>query len=76
MKSITLSHNFQIQIPDNIREKLHLQAGEQFICIAENKTIRLIPKKDYPIVRHYLQLKISLYIFLSMLNKNQFHLQT
>jgi AbrB family looped-hinge helix DNA binding protein len=55
MESITLSQNFQIQIPDNIREKLHLQAGEQFICIAENKTIRLIPKKDIQAFRGILK---------------------
>jgi len=55
MESITLSQNFQIVIPDNIREKLHLQAGEQFICIAENNTIRLIPKNDIQAFRGILK---------------------
>jgi len=47
MEKITLSQNFQIVIPEQIREQLHLQAGQEFVCIAEeNQTIRLIPKND------------------------------
>jgi AbrB family looped-hinge helix DNA binding protein len=55
MESITLSETFQVVIPDNIRGKLHLQAGQQFICIAENKTIRLIPKNDIQAFRGLLK---------------------
>ena len=55
MESTTLSPNFQVMIPDNIREKLHLQTGQQFICIAENKTIRLIPKNDIQAFRGLLK---------------------
>ncbi|HID98674.1 MAG TPA: AbrB/MazE/SpoVT family DNA-binding domain-containing protein [Thiotrichaceae bacterium] len=55
MESITLSQNFQIVIPDNILEKLHLQVGQQFICITENNTIRLIPKNDIQAFRGILK---------------------
>ena len=55
MENTTLSQNFQIKIPDNILEKLHLQAGQQFICIAENQTIRLIPKNDIQAFRGLLK---------------------
>ncbi len=55
MESITLSEDFQVVIPDNIRENLHLQAGQQFICLTENKTIRLIPKNDIQAFRGLLK---------------------
>ncbi len=55
MKSITLSETFQVEIPENIRGKLHLQAGQEFICIAENQAIRLIPKNDIQAFRGILK---------------------
>jgi len=55
MESTTLSPNFQVMIPEPIREKLQLQTGQQFICIAENKTIRLIPKNDIQAFRGLLK---------------------
>jgi len=39
----TLLSNFQVLIPNNILEQLHLQVGQQFTCVTENRTIRLIP---------------------------------
>jgi AbrB family looped-hinge helix DNA binding protein len=55
MEKTILSQDFQVVIPDNIRETLHLQAGQQFICLAENKTIRLIPKDDIQAFRGLLK---------------------
>ncbi|KHD07577.1 hypothetical protein PN36_10910 [Candidatus Thiomargarita nelsonii] len=44
MADTTLLPNFQVLIPNNVLEQLHLQVGQQFICVTENRTIRLIPK--------------------------------
>jgi len=55
MENITLSQDFQITIPDDVRRKLHLQAGQQFICIVEEQTIRLIPKDNIQAFRGLLK---------------------
>jgi AbrB family looped-hinge helix DNA binding protein len=55
MENITLSQDFQITIPDDVRGKLHLQAGQQFICIVEEQTIRLIPKDNIQAFRGLLK---------------------
>ena len=46
MLTATLSSKFQICIPKQIREQLHLQAGQQFIFIAENEVLHLVPKRN------------------------------
>jgi AbrB family looped-hinge helix DNA binding protein len=55
MEKTILSQDFQVVIPDNIRKTLHLQAGQQFICLVENQTIRLIPKDDIQAFRGLLK---------------------
>ena len=55
MKNTILSQNFQIVIPEHIRKQLHLQAGQQFFCLAENGTIRLIPENDIQAFRGILK---------------------
>lgn len=46
MQVVTLSSKFQICIPKQIREQLHLESGQQFILIAENNGLHLVPKRN------------------------------
>jgi AbrB family looped-hinge helix DNA binding protein len=46
MTIATLSSKFQIGIPKQIREELHLKAGQKFIFIAKGDMIYLVPQRD------------------------------
>jgi len=51
MKNITLSPDFLVSIPEDIIKQLHLHAGQQFICIAKENCIQLIPQRDIQSIR-------------------------
>jgi len=44
MNTATLSAKFQISIPKEIREAMHLKAGQQFIFIPKGNSLHLVPK--------------------------------
>ncbi len=44
MNSAILSSKFQICIPKEIREELHLEAGQEFLFITKGRVIHLVPK--------------------------------
>jgi len=46
MQTATLTSKFQICIPKAVRERLHLQAGQQFVFLSEGETIRLVPRRN------------------------------
>ncbi len=46
MQAATLTSKFQLCIPKAIRERLGLQAGQQFLFLAEGDTIRLVPRRS------------------------------
>lgn len=46
MQTATLSDKYQICIPKSVREQMGLQAGQQFIFIAKNGVLRLVPKRE------------------------------
>ncbi len=43
MNAVTLSPKFQIVIPQEVRDQVHLEAGRQMQIIAYNDRIELIP---------------------------------
>ena len=43
MNAVTLSPKFQIVIPQEVRDQVHLEAGQQMQIIAYNDRIELIP---------------------------------
>lgn len=45
MHSATLSSKFQICIPKELREELHIKAGQTFIFIPHGNSIQLVPEK-------------------------------
>lgn len=46
MLEVTLSEQYQISIPEEIRDSLHLQAGQKFSISIQDKLISLMPKPD------------------------------
>lgn len=46
MHATTISSKFQISIPKQIREQLHIKPGQQFIFIAKGDCLELVPKRD------------------------------
>lgn len=43
MNAVTVSPKFQIVIPQEVRDQVHLEAGQQMQVIAYNDRIELIP---------------------------------
>ncbi len=46
MNIATISSKFQICVPKQIRESLHIESGQQFIFITKGNCIELVPKRD------------------------------
>jgi len=46
MLEVTLSEQYQISIPPEIRDSLHLQAGQKFSISIQDNLISLTPKPD------------------------------
>jgi AbrB family looped-hinge helix DNA binding protein len=46
MLEVALSEQYQISIPSEIRESLHLKAGQKFSISIHDNLISLIPKPD------------------------------
>lgn len=44
MHTATLTSKFQLSIPKAIREKLKLQAGQQFVFVTKGGTITMVPR--------------------------------
>ena len=45
MLEVTLSKEYKIDIPQEIRDTLHLKAGQKFSLVIEDDFISLIPQK-------------------------------
>lgn len=46
MEAVKISTRFQVVIPREVREKLHLVAGQKMQVIAYGNRIELIPERD------------------------------
>ncbi len=46
MHCATLSSKFQLSIPKQIREQLHIKAGQQFIFIPKGECLELVPRRE------------------------------
>jgi len=51
MYSATLSSKFQICIPKELREELHIKAGQTFIFIPHGNSIQLVPERNLKDIR-------------------------
>lgn len=54
MNAVTLSPQFQIFIPQEVRDQVHLEAGQQMQVIAYNDRIELIPIQSPKRMRGFL----------------------
>jgi AbrB family looped-hinge helix DNA binding protein len=55
MNAVTISPQFQIVIPQEVREQVHLEAGQQMQIIAYNDRIELIPLQSPAQMRGFLK---------------------
>ena len=55
MKSVILSSKYQIVIPRNIRDELHLEPGQKIHVIANDNRIELIPERNMSEMRGFLK---------------------
>lgn len=55
MNAVTVSPQFQIVIPQEVRDQVHLEAGQQMQVIAYNGRIELIPIQSLTQMRGFLK---------------------
>lgn len=55
MFTATLTSKFQLSIPKAIREKLKLEAGQQFVFVTKGETITMVPKRGMDEIRGLLK---------------------
>ena len=55
MNAVKISPKFQVVIPRDVREKLHLVAGQRMQVIAYGNRIELIPEREITEMRGFLR---------------------
>ncbi|MDD5241046.1 MAG: AbrB/MazE/SpoVT family DNA-binding domain-containing protein [Sulfuricella sp.] len=55
MNAVTVSPKFQVVIPQEVREQLHLEAGQKMQIIAYDDRIELIPLQSPSRLRGFLK---------------------
>ncbi len=48
--TVTLSENFELRVPDDVRESLHLKAGDKFALFVHDGRLELVPVRP---IREY-----------------------
>jgi AbrB family looped-hinge helix DNA binding protein len=55
MEAVKISPKFQVVIPREVREKLHLVAGQRMQVVAYGNRIELIPEREIVDMRGFLK---------------------
>ena len=55
MEAVKISPKFQVVIPREVREKLHLVAGQKMQVVAYGNRIELIPEREIGDMRGFLK---------------------
>jgi AbrB family looped-hinge helix DNA binding protein len=55
MKAVTISPNFQVVIPKNVRELLHLVPGQKVQVIPYEGRVEMIPERNIADMRGFLK---------------------
>lgn len=55
MATITISPKYQVVIPKDIREKLHLKSGQKMLVVTKGGIIYFIPEKPLETFRGFLK---------------------
>ena len=55
MLEVTLSSQYLVLIPEEIRESLHLTAGQKFSIVVKGDLISLVPKPSFQALRGVLK---------------------
>lgn len=55
MENAILQDNHQLALPPDLWLRLHLQVGQQFVCVVKGDVISLVPKRTMASVRGLLK---------------------
>jgi len=55
MSLVTLSSKFQVVIPRDVREKMHLKPGQKIFVIEKDGIVHLIPQRPIKEMRGFLR---------------------
>ncbi|MBI5747748.1 MAG: AbrB/MazE/SpoVT family DNA-binding domain-containing protein [Nitrospinae bacterium] len=55
MATTTISPKYQVVIPKEVREKLHLKSGQRMTVVVKGGVVHLIPEKSLHIFRGFLK---------------------
>ncbi len=55
MQTVTVSHEFQVKIPLDVRESLHLRPGQKMQVVEYEGRIELIPDRDISELRGFIK---------------------
>ena len=53
MSKILVSTKYQVVIPKEVREEMHIRAGQKMVCIAKGGVIHLIPTRSLESLRGF-----------------------
>ena len=60
MGEATLSTKYQIVIPKEVRQSLHLKPRQKFVVLTKNGVVQLVPKRSMGELKGILEGKMSL----------------
>ena len=55
MEQAVIQNNQQLSFPPGLWQRLHLQPGQQFVCVVKGDVISLVPKRTIKSVRGLLK---------------------
>ncbi len=55
MSVVTVSSKYQVVIPQDVREKMHLRPGQKVIVIEKDGVVHLIPEKPIKELRGFVK---------------------
>ncbi len=59
MSTTTISPKFQVVIPKDVREKLHLKSGQKMTVVTKGGMVYLIPERPLASFRGFIKKRLS-----------------
>jgi AbrB family looped-hinge helix DNA binding protein len=56
---MTITRKFQVSIPKEVREKLHLKIGQKIVLVAKGGIIYLIPQRPLASYKGFIKIKAA-----------------
>ena len=59
METVTISPKFQVVIPKEVREKLHLKSGQKMTVVTKGGMVYLIPERPLASFKGFIKKRLS-----------------